>query len=223
MPRLVSDYSKGLIYKIHHEDKEELIYIGSTTNFTNRKYTHKSSCNNEKSKFVTSDVHEKPKDSNKESLKSTITKLLKNIEAAALKPIMNVLIQFEYRLLVVVFMSLAVAMIAFLVINPQRNNMESYLINEALANAETITHYLARANRENLILENFGSLDTAMAMTVGFPVAIGCKLILEGKIKETGVKIPTFSNVYKPILKELANYGIVFKEEKIEIPKPNGK
>ncbi len=75
----------------------------------------------------------------------------------------------------------------------------------------------------SMVAEGRDNVDTAMAMTVGFPVAIGCKLILEGKIKDTGVKIPTSSNIYKPILEELANFGIVFKEEKIEIPKPNGK
>lgn len=75
----------------------------------------------------------------------------------------------------------------------------------------------------SMVVEGRDNVDTAMAITVGFPVAIGCKLIMEGKIKETGVKIPTSSNIYKPILEELANYGIVFKEEKIEIPKPNGK
>ncbi len=75
----------------------------------------------------------------------------------------------------------------------------------------------------SMVVEGRDNVYTAMAITVGFPVAIGCKLILEGKIKDTGVKIPTSSNIYKPILEELANYGIVFKEEKIEIPKPNGK
>jgi len=74
----------------------------------------------------------------------------------------------------------------------------------------------------SMVVEGKDNIDTAMAITVGLPVAIGCKLILEGKIKDTGVKIPTSENIYKPILKELANYGIVFKEEKMEIPEPNG-
>ena len=75
----------------------------------------------------------------------------------------------------------------------------------------------------SMVVEGRDNVDTAMAITVGLPVAIGCKLILEGKIKDTGVKIPTSSNIYKPILEELGNYGIVFKEEKIEIPEPNGE
>tara|TARA_R110001592_G_C12875387_1_gene724171 strand:- start:43 stop:615 length:573 start_codon:yes stop_codon:yes gene_type:complete len=42
-----TDYSKGLIYKLCCKDPTiEDIYIGSTTNFRNRKSTHKSMCNN---------------------------------------------------------------------------------------------------------------------------------------------------------------------------------
>ena len=36
------DYSKTIIYKIQHISKEDLIYIGATTNFKQRKYQHKS-------------------------------------------------------------------------------------------------------------------------------------------------------------------------------------
>jgi len=75
----------------------------------------------------------------------------------------------------------------------------------------------------SMVVVGRDNVDTAMAITVGLPVAIGCKLILEGKIKDTGVKIPTSANIYEPILKELANFDIVFKEEKVEIDEPNGK
>ena len=45
MPRKPIDYSKGLIYQI---EKDGIVYyVGSSTNFTNRKSTHKTSCNNE--------------------------------------------------------------------------------------------------------------------------------------------------------------------------------
>jgi hypothetical protein len=44
------DYSKGLIYKIEHLNKPELVYVGSTTNFNKRKYHHKQCCYNEKFK-----------------------------------------------------------------------------------------------------------------------------------------------------------------------------
>jgi hypothetical protein len=43
-------YDKSIIYKIkHNEDYDDTnIYVGSTSNFKNRKYYHKSRCNNEK-------------------------------------------------------------------------------------------------------------------------------------------------------------------------------
>ncbi|MEL1240903.1 saccharopine dehydrogenase family protein [Flavobacterium flavipallidum] len=53
---------------------------------------------------------------------------------------------------------------------------------------------------------------TAMAKTVGLPVAIATLLILNGKIKTTGVQIPIRKEVYVPVLKELEQYGIHFKE-----------
>jgi len=65
------------------------------------------------------------------------------------------------------------------------------------------------------ILETYGQRggDTAMAVTVGTPPAIAAKLILEGKIKQRGVLIPTISEIYLPVLKEMEKAGVVFKEE----------
>jgi saccharopine dehydrogenase-like NADP-dependent oxidoreductase len=54
--------------------------------------------------------------------------------------------------------------------------------------------------------------ETAMSITVGLPVGIAVKLILEGKILSTGVKIPTTPEFYDPILAELEEYGIRFIE-----------
>lgn len=56
---------------------------------------------------------------------------------------------------------------------------------------------------------------TAMAKTVGLPVAIATLAILNGKIKTPGVQMPITKEVYGPILKELANYGISFKEKNV--------
>lgn len=56
---------------------------------------------------------------------------------------------------------------------------------------------------------------TGMAKTVGLPVGIATKLILQGKIKSTGVKIPVEKEIYEPVLKELASFGITFVEERI--------
>jgi len=50
MPKVPMNYQNNLIYKIQHKTIDELIYIGSTTNFVKRKNKHKSDCNNEKHK-----------------------------------------------------------------------------------------------------------------------------------------------------------------------------
>ena len=48
MPKKEMDYSKCIIYKIQHKDNNDLLYVGHTTNFTKRKYEHKSGVNNVK-------------------------------------------------------------------------------------------------------------------------------------------------------------------------------
>ena len=54
---------------------------------------------------------------------------------------------------------------------------------------------------------------TAMAKTVGLPVAMATLLMLNGKIKTPGVQLPIREEVYLPILKELEEYGVIFKEQ----------
>ncbi len=56
---------------------------------------------------------------------------------------------------------------------------------------------------------------TAMAKTVGLPVAMAALAILNGKIITPGVQIPINKEVYNPILKELEGYGITFKETEV--------
>jgi len=54
-----------------------------------------------------------------------------------------------------------------------------------------------------------------MAKTVGLPVAIATLAILNKKITTPGVQIPISKEVYEPILKELANFGITFNEKEV--------
>ena len=56
---------------------------------------------------------------------------------------------------------------------------------------------------------------TAMSKTVGLPVAIAALKILHGDINTPGVQLPISKEVYEPILKELATYGIQFVEKKV--------
>jgi len=67
----------------------------------------------------------------------------------------------------------------------------------------------------SLVVEGDDNNFTAMAKTVGYPMAIGARLLLENKIKTKGVIIPIYSEIYNPVLKELAENGISFKEKKI--------
>ena len=65
-----------------------------------------------------------------------------------------------------------------------------------------------------LIVEGEDNLRTAMAKTVGLPLGIAAKLILNGQIKLKGLHIPTKKEIYEPVLKELEEHGIRFNEEK---------
>lgn len=55
---------------------------------------------------------------------------------------------------------------------------------------------------------------TSMANTVGLPVGICSKLIMNGKIPDTGIMLPVKKEIYQPILKELESYDIRFIEKK---------
>jgi len=54
---------------------------------------------------------------------------------------------------------------------------------------------------------------TAMAKSVGLPVAIATLQILNGNITTPGVQMPIYKEVYGPILKELEEFGVVFHEK----------
>ena len=56
---------------------------------------------------------------------------------------------------------------------------------------------------------------TAMSKTVGLPLAIVTLAILNEKITTPGVQIPIKKEVYEPTMKELGNFGIVFKEKEV--------
>ncbi len=56
---------------------------------------------------------------------------------------------------------------------------------------------------------------TAMAKTVGLPVAIATLQILNGNIKTPGVQLPINKEVYLPILQELEEYGVIFNEKEM--------
>ena len=67
----------------------------------------------------------------------------------------------------------------------------------------------------SMVTKGEDAVNTSMAKTVGLPVAILVKLILQGKVTLTGVHIPVMSEVYNPVLDELKDYGIDFIDEYI--------
>ena len=67
----------------------------------------------------------------------------------------------------------------------------------------------------NMVVIGETKTHTAMAKTVGLPVAIATLLILNKQITTAGVQIPISKEVYEPILEELKNFGIHFKEYEV--------
>jgi len=78
------------------------------------------------------------------------------------------------------------------------------------------TGNVAKKIESTLTVEGKNNQYTAMAMTVGLPVAIGAKRLLDGKIELTGMHIPTSRQIYEPILSELKTLGIQFTEKEME-------
>ncbi len=63
-----------------------------------------------------------------------------------------------------------------------------------------------------LKMEGLNSDETAMSRLVGLPLGIFVKLLMQDKISTHGVNIPTMPEVYEPIMAELEEHGVKFKE-----------
>jgi saccharopine dehydrogenase-like NADP-dependent oxidoreductase len=64
----------------------------------------------------------------------------------------------------------------------------------------------------SLVVKGDDQVYTAMAKTVGLPLAIATKLMLQGKLKVKGVVVPVMKEIYEPVLAELAENGIRFTD-----------
>lgn len=82
--------------------------------------------------------------------------------------------------------------------------LHSFLIETAQGKKEVI---------KSRLLDFATKDDTSIARTVALPAAIAVKMILDGKINETGVHIPVAKSIYEPILIELKKMGISMVEE----------
>ena len=68
--------------------------------------------------------------------------------------------------------------------------------------------------QSSLVTEGEDTIFTAMSKTVGLPIAIAAKMILNGEMKQTGVHLPIIPEIYEPVLEELKKYDIHFVEKK---------
>ncbi len=68
-----------------------------------------------------------------------------------------------------------------------------------------------------LLMIGENDVDTAMTKSVGLPLGIFVKLVMQGKITSSGVHIPVSREVYEPVLQELESYGVVFVNREMEL------
>jgi len=69
-----------------------------------------------------------------------------------------------------------------------------------------------KETRTSTLAARGDSNSSAMGKTVGLPVAIAAELMLQGVIQKKGVIGPMSPEIYKPIMKSLANEGLRFVE-----------
>ncbi|MEI2749851.1 MAG: saccharopine dehydrogenase C-terminal domain-containing protein [Ferruginibacter sp.] len=68
--------------------------------------------------------------------------------------------------------------------------------------------------KSSLVVIGDDNLHTAMAKTVGLPLGIAAKMILNKTIQMKGVHIPVNKEIYEPVLAELKKFGVAFTEQR---------
>ena len=79
---------------------------------------------------------------------------------------------------------------------------------------EFVAEYADRTEKTTSTMIDYGipGGDSSMSRLVGLPAAVAARMILQGEINLTGVHVPMISEIYKPVLVELATMGIQFQE-----------
>ena len=98
---------------------------------------------------------------------------------------------------------------------------EKWLLEATDKDMIVMQHLFEYTNSDNVIKNMTSTLvvigedsqKTAMAKTVGLPLAMAVRRLIKGEIKLRGVQIPVLPEIYKPILQDLEEYGIVFEEK----------
>lgn len=68
-----------------------------------------------------------------------------------------------------------------------------------------------------MTLEGDNPVYTAMSKLVGLPLGIFVKYLAQGGIKESGIQIPVKKHIYEPVMKELEQFGVIFRETEKQI------
>ena len=79
---------------------------------------------------------------------------------------------------------------------------------------EFVAEYPGRTERTFSTMVDYGisNGDSSMSRLVGLPAAIAARMILQGEISLTGVRVPTIPAIYEPVLGELATMGVAFTD-----------
>jgi saccharopine dehydrogenase-like NADP-dependent oxidoreductase len=96
----------------------------------------------------------------------------------------------------------------------EKNELDQIVMKHELSYKLKGAQYKMEAS---LVVKGDNQIHTAMAKTVGLPLGIAAKLVLQDKIKAKGVQIPISKEFYEPILKELNKLGISFKHSEIKL------
>ncbi len=70
--------------------------------------------------------------------------------------------------------------------------------------------------QSSMICVGDDQIHTAMSKTVGLPIGIAARMVLDGRLQLTGIQLPIIPEIYLPVLDELKEYGIDFNEQIIK-------
>jgi saccharopine dehydrogenase (NADP+, L-glutamate forming) len=101
------------------------------------------------------------------------------------------------------------------VLTLQKMSMGPHERDMVVMHHEFIAEYPSKKEYVTSTLVDYGipDGDTSVARTVALPAAIAVKMVLKKQITMTGVHIPVIPEIYNPILDELEELGITFKEK----------
>ncbi|GAA4006540.1 saccharopine dehydrogenase C-terminal domain-containing protein [Hymenobacter fastidiosus] len=98
-----------------------------------------------------------------------------------------------------------------------QNGDQDMIVMQHLFNFEVDGQPLQRTS--SLVVLGDDATHTAMAKTVGLPLAMAVRRLAQGQITHRGVVIPIHADLYEPILAELAaDYAIRFEEHEVSRP-----